>query len=149
MAGIKMIHVAYKGGGPVMIALLTGEVSLSFNGTSVFPHLQSKKLIPLGVTGLKRLSAAPDVPTISESGVPGYEVIGWNAIFAPAGTPTAVIDKLNQLIRRWLNSSETKIALEAQGLEPNPGTPQELEIWVKSEIVKWAKLIKEVGIKPE
>ena len=149
MAEIRIVHVAYKGGAPAMLALLSGEVALSFNGTSVFPHLQSGKLRPLGVTGLKRMSAAPDVPTIAESGVPGYEVVGWNALFAPAGTPAPIVDKLNQLVRRWLTNPETKAAMEAQGLDPEPGTPQELGEMVRTELVKWAKVIKAAGIKPE
>ena len=149
MAGIEIVHVGYKGGAPTMLALLSGEIALSFNGTSVFPHLQSKKLIPLGVTGSRRMSAAPDVPTIAESGVPGYEVLGWCALFAPSGTSPLIVEKLNQLARRWLNNVETKMALEAQGLDADPGTPQELDKWVKSELVKWAKLIKDVGIKNE
>ena len=149
MAGIRLVHVAYKGGAPAMVALLGGEVALSFNGTSVFPQLQTKKLIALGVTGLKRMTAAPDVPTIAESGIPGYEVIGWNALFAPAGTPAPIIDELSKLTRRWLTNPDTKTTFEAQGLEPEPGTPQDLGEMVKSELVKWAKVIKTAGIKPE
>ena len=149
IAGIRLVHVPYKGGAPAMLALLGGEVALSFNGTSVFPQLQTKKLIALGVTGPKRMTAAPDVPTIAEQGVLGYEVIGWHALLAPAGTPAPIIDELTKLTRRWLTNPETKAALEAQGLDPDPSTPQELGEMVKSELVKWAKVVKVAGIKPE
>lgn len=149
MAGFRTLHIPYKGGAPAMAALLGGEVAMSFNGTSVFPHLQSRRLIPIAVTGLKRMPVAPDVPTISESGVPGYEAIGWNAMFAPAGTPAPIVDRLNQLIQRWLANPATRQALEAQGLSPDPGTPQDLRERVSSEQIKWARVIKIAGIKPE
>lgn len=149
MAGIKTVHVAYKGGAPAMTGLLSGEVAMSFNGTSVFPHLQSRRLIPLAVTGLQRMSVAPDVPTVAESGVPGYEAIGWNALFAPAGTPPAVVERVNQIVQRWLASPETRQAMEAQGLSPDPGTPQDLRDRVVSEQAKWGRVIKLAGIKPQ
>lgn len=149
MAGIKTMHIAYKGGAPAMTALLGGEVAMSFNGTSVFPHLQSRRLVPLAVTGLKRMAAAPDVPTIAESGVPGYEAIGWNALFAPAGTSPAIVERINQVVQRWLANTDARQALEAQGLIPDPGTPQDLRERVSSEQAKWARVIKIAGIKPE
>lgn len=149
MAGISTVHVPYKGGAPAMVALLGGEIALSFNGTSVFPHLKSKKLIALGVTGAKRMTAAPEVPTIAEQGVRDYEVTGWHAVFAPAGTPGAIIDRWAVASRRWLNSTETKASLESQGLEPDALMPQELGTVLRSEITKWAKVIKAAGIKAE
>ena len=149
MAGVKMIHVAYKGSGPSIIDLLGGQVALMFGSTSVLPHVQTKKLILLGVSGAKRSSFVPDIPTIAESGVPGYEITAWNALFAPAGTSAAIVNRLNQLVRQGLAHPETKAVMEAQGLDATPGTPQELGELVRAELPKWAKVIRSAGIKPE
>jgi tripartite-type tricarboxylate transporter receptor subunit TctC len=149
MARVKMIHVPYKGSGPSIIDLIGGQVALSFGSTSVLPHVLTKKLILLGVSGAQRSSFVPDAPTISESGVPGYEVIGWNALFAPAGTPAPIISKLNQLVRQGLMNADTKAVMEAQGLDATPSTPQELRDAMRDELAKWAKVIKTAGIKPE
>lgn len=149
LAGISTVHVPYKGGAPAMTALLGGEIALSFNGTSVFPHLQSKKLFALGVTGQKRMKAAPDVPTIAEQGVRDYDVTGWHGALVPAGTPSAVIDRWASASRRWLTSADTRDVLESQGLEPDPRMPQEFSQILRAEIQKWGKLIKAAGIKAE
>jgi tripartite-type tricarboxylate transporter receptor subunit TctC len=149
MAGVKMIHIPYKGSGPSIIDLIGGQVALQFGSTSVLPYVQSKKLILLGVSGSKRSSFVPDTPTIAESGVPGYEITAWNALFAPAGTPAAIITKLNQLVKQGLANPDTKAVMEAQGLDATPSTPQELGELVRVELPKWAKLIKSAGIKPE
>ncbi len=149
MTGTRMIHIPYKGSGPSIIDLVGGQVALMFGSTSVLPHVQTKKLILLGVTGAKRSSFVPDAPTVAESGVPGYEVTAWNALFAPAGTPAAIVARLNQLVRQALAIPDTKAVMEAQGLDATPGTPQELGDLVKVELPKWAKVIKSAGIKPE
>jgi tripartite-type tricarboxylate transporter receptor subunit TctC len=149
MTGTRMIHVPYKGSGPSIIDLVGGQVAMTFGSTSVLPHVQTKKLILLGVSGAQRSSFVPDAPTIAESGVPGYEVTAWNALFAPAGTPPAIVNRLNQLVRQGLAHPDTKAVMEAQGLDATPSTPQELGQLVKAELVKWAKVIKSANIQPE
>jgi tripartite-type tricarboxylate transporter receptor subunit TctC len=149
MTGVKMTHIPYKGSGPSIIDLVGGQVAMSFGSTSVLPHVQTKKLILLAVTGATRSSFVPDTPTIAESGVPGYEVTAWNALFAPAGTPAPIITRLNALARQGLAHPDSKAVMEAQGLDATPSTPQELGDMVKKELVKWARVIKSAGIKPE
>ena len=149
MTGVRMIHIPYKGSGPSIIDLVGGQVALSFGSTSVLPHVQTKKLILLGVSGSQRSSFVPDAPTIAESGVPGYEVTGWNALFAPAGTPAPIINKLNQLVRQGLANPDTRTVMGAQGLDATTSTPQELGELIRSELAKWSKVIKAAGIKPE
>lgn len=149
MTGVRMTHIPYKGSGPSIIDLVGGQVALSFGSTSVLPHVLTKKLILLGVSGTQRSSFVPDAPTIAESGVPGYEVTGWNGLFAPAGTPAAIVNKLNQLVRQGLANPDTKAVMGAQGLDATPSTPNELDELVKMELVKWSKVIKAAGIKPE
>ncbi|MGH8618868.1 MAG: tripartite tricarboxylate transporter substrate binding protein [Burkholderiales bacterium] len=149
MTNTRMIHVPYKGSGPSIIDLVGGQVAMTFGSTSVLPHVQTKKLILLGVSGAQRSSFVPEAPTIAESGVPGYEVTAWNALFAPAGTPPAIVNRLNQLVRQGLAHPDTKAVMEAQGLDATPSTPQELGQLVKNELVKWAKVIKSANIKPE
>ena len=101
------------------------------------------------MTGAQRTAFVPQTPTLAESGLPGYEVTAWNAFFAPAGTPQAIVNRLNGLVKTGLANPETKAVMEAQGLEATPSTPAELGQLVKVELVKWAKLIKSAGIKPE
>ncbi len=149
MTGVKLTHIPYKGSGPSIIDLVGGQVALSFGSTSVLPHVQTKKLILLGVTGAQRASFVPDAPTIAESGVPGFEVTGWNGLFAPAGTPAAIVNRLNQLVRQGLAHPDSKAVMGAQGLDATPSTPHELGELVKTELAKWSKVIKAAGIKPE
>jgi tripartite-type tricarboxylate transporter receptor subunit TctC len=149
MAGVKMTHIPYKGSGPSIIDLVGGHVALTFGSTSVLPHVQTKKLVLLGVSGSKRSEFVPDAPTIAESGLPGYEVTAWNALFAPAGTPAPIINRLNALVKTGLAHPESKAVMEAQGLDATPSTPAELGQLVRTELAKWAKVIKTAGIKPE
>jgi len=149
MAGLKMTHIPYKGTGQVMPDLLGGQVALTFGSTSVVPHVKSGKLIALGVTGAKRAAVLPAVPTIAESGLPGYEVTAWNALFAPAGTPQAIVNRLNELTRKSIGLTEAKSVMDAQGLDADTSSPAELGNLVKAELAKWAKVIKIAGIKPE
>jgi len=148
-AGTKMIHIPYKGTGQVMPDLLGGQVALHFGSTSVVPHVKAGKLVPLGVTGAKRSPVLPHVPTIAESGMPGFEVSAWNALFAPAGTPAPIINRLNGLVKKGLELPEAKAIMDKQGLEATPSTPAELGALVKSELAKWAKVIKAAGITPD
>lgn len=149
MAGVKMTHVPYKGTGQVMPDLLGGQVALHFGSTSVVPHVKSGKLVPLGVTGAKRSTALPDVPTIAEAGLKGYEVSAWNAVFAPAGTPEPIITRLNGLVRQALELPESKAVMERQDLAASPSTPAELGAQVKRDLAKWAEIIRIAGLKAE
>ena len=149
MAGVKLMHIPYKGTGQVMPDLLGGQIALTFGSTSVVPHVKSGKLIALAVTGARRAAVLPDTPTVSESGIPGYEVTAWNALFAPAGTPQVIVSRLNELTRKNIAQTEAKSVMDAQGLDGDTGTPAELANLVKSELAKWARVIKVAGIKPE
>ena len=149
MAGVKLTHIPYKGTGQVMPDLLGGQVALTFGSTSVVPHVKSGKLMALAVTGARRALVLPHTPTVDESGLKGYEVTAWNALFAPAGTPQAIVNRLNELTRKNIALSEAKSVMDAQGLDGDTGTPAELGNLVKSELVKWAGVIKMAGIKAE
>ncbi len=149
MGGVKLAHIPYKGTGQVMPDLLGGQIALTFGSTSVVPHVKSGKLIALGVTGAKRSPVLRDTPTVDESGIPGYEVTAWNALFAPAGTPQAIVNRLNELTRKNIAHAEAKSVMDAQGLDGDTGTPTALATLVKSELAKWAGVIKLAGIKPE
>jgi tripartite-type tricarboxylate transporter receptor subunit TctC len=149
-AGLDMQHVPYKGGGAVLPDLLAGRVSLFFGSISTLkPAVQSAKLCAIAVTTLARSPAMPEVPTFAESGLPGVEVNGWYGMLAPARTPRAVIATLNNALRQSLAERETRASLAAKGLEPMPDTPEAFEKLIRSEIAKWAKVVKAAGIKAE
>jgi tripartite-type tricarboxylate transporter receptor subunit TctC len=149
MAGVKMTHIPYKGTGQVMPDLLGGQVAVHFGSTTVVPHVKIRKLVAIGVSGAQRSPALPEVPTIAEAGIPGYEVTAWNALFSPTGTPAPIINRLNALVKRGMEQPEAKAVMEAQGLDVSTSTPAELGALVQTELVKWAKVIKAAGIKPE
>lgn len=148
MAGINLVHVPYKGGAPQVTALLAGETQASFAtiGT-VVTAIRAGKLRPLGVGSSKKTKALPDVPTISESGVQGYEMSPWIAMFAPAGTPKAVIDKLNAEVNKALSLPDVEQKLDSQGLAPWTSTPDEMNARLKSDYEKYGKLIRLTGAK--
>ncbi len=147
MSGAKFTHVPYKGTGPAIIDLLGGHVSMSFSGvTSVKPHAQSGKLRALGVTTAKRSAAVPDIPTIAEAGVPGYETNTWNSLVVPRGTPRAIIERLNSEVVAILNRPEVRDRLRDQGADPDPGTPEQLAAHIQAEIHRFTRLVKAVGI---
>ncbi len=148
MAGINLVHVPYKGTAPQIIALLAGEASLGFNTLSgVLQHLKSGRLRALGTTGEKRIPSLPDLPTIAEAGVPGFETGVWAGVLAPAGTPKAIIVKLHGELTRILQLPEVKERLSAIDFEPVGNTPQEFDTSIQKEVVKWAKVVKESGAK--
>jgi len=149
MAGIRMTHVPYKGSAQSVMDVVGGQIVMTFGSTAVLPHVTEKKLRLLGVTGSKRSEFVPEAPTIAESGIPGYEVTAWHALFAPAGTPAPIIDRVNALVRQTLAQPEAKSVMAAQGLEATPSTPDELGQLVKTELVKWARVIREANIKAE
>lgn len=140
LAGVQMQHIAYKGTGPQLPAVLGGEVALAFGSTTVVPFIQQGKLALLGVSGAKRFPAFPNTPTIGET-VKGFEVTGWQGMWAPAGTPPNVIKRLNEEVVKALKDPDVLKAFAAQGLDAEPSTPQELGNLVKVEVAKWAKVI--------
>ncbi len=148
MANLKLVHVPYKGGAPQVTALLAGETQASFAtiGT-VVTHIRAGKLRPLGVGSAKPAKALPGVPTISESGVPGYEMSPWIAMFAPAGTPKVLIGKLNAEVNKALSLPDIEKKLENQGLAPWTSTPDEMNARLKSDYEKYGRLIKLTGAK--
>lgn len=147
LARIKFVHVAYKGGGPMIIAVLSGEVPVTFGtAASVSPHIKSGKLRGLAVTGSQRAAALPDLPTIAESGLPGYEMDNWLGIFAPAGTPRAVVEKLSSEAIRIVRLPEVSEGFQARGAEPSPLGPNEFAAFVKKELEKWAKVVTATGM---
>ena len=149
-AKIDMLHIAFKGGGPAVNAVIGGEVQVIFNViTGTLPYARSGKLRALGVSTSKRIEVAPDLPTIAESGLPGYEVIAWYNLFAPAGTPHLVINKINAEINRILQQPDVRERLLTLGVIPLSGTPEALGDYLQFEITRWAKLIREAGIKAE
>ena len=150
MARVDIAHVPYKGNVPAFADMLAGLVSLSFPSMpSAVPHLKSGRLRALGVTTAKRSPAAPDVPTIAESGLPGYESTSWYGMLAPARTPPAIVTRLHDVIVSVLGSPDMKEKLASQGLDPVGNTPQQFAAVIKSEITKWAKVVKASGARPE
>jgi tripartite-type tricarboxylate transporter receptor subunit TctC len=147
MSGINIVHVPYKGGAPALNALIASEVQISFTSSTALPHAKAGRIKTIAVTGAKRSPAAPNVPTISESGVPGYEVVGWYGMTAPAKTPRPIIDRLNKTINSVL--PELNERYEAIGLEIGGGTADEFGAFLKSERDKWARVVKLSGAKVE
>lgn len=148
MADIKMESVNYKGGGSSVIDTIAGRVQIYFSTIpAALPHLKSGKLRALAVTSKHRIEMVPDVPTVAESGLPGFEVVGWFGIFAPTGTPNNVILKLNESINAVLKMPEIRDRLARQGLIPGGGSPEALRDLLAADLNKWGKFIKEIGIK--
>ncbi len=147
MAKIEMVHIPYKGGAPVMVDLIAGQVQLVFaSAPTAVPQVKAGRIRGLAVTTAKRSLALPDLPTIAETGLPGYEADNWYGFVVRAGTPRAIVMKLNAEIGRALLSPEVKQILFAQGLEVAPGTPEAFGAYMKSEFEKWAKVIKDAKI---
>jgi tripartite-type tricarboxylate transporter receptor subunit TctC len=147
MTKLKWVHVPYKGGGPGLVALLGGEVSLYFgNVPTVIRHVRAGRLNGLATTGLKRSPGAPELPTIAESGVPGYEVSTFWGLSAPAGTPQPILQRLHKETIRALNAPDVRKLLEKLGAEVLGTQPQEYAAFIRSEIEKWGKVIKAAGI---
>ena len=150
VAGTPIVHIPYRGGGPAMIDTMSGQVAMSFPVLSAAqPHVQAGKLRALGVTGTKRSALMPDVPTIAEAGLPGYAFETWFIVFAPAGTPKPIIDKLNATLNQALGTPALKERMAKDGFDPIPSTPEQARIRLEQEMPQWAKLIKERGITAE
>lgn len=150
MAGIQMTHVPYKGGTPVVAALLSGEVHLTAGGMLVvLGQVKANKLKALAVTGAKRSAVAPAIPTVAESGVPGYHVTGWWGLLAPAGTPRPVVSRLHLEVSRHLQSRELRERLATEGIEVVGNSPEQFSAGLKDEVTKWAKVVKLSGARAE
>ena len=150
VAGINIVHVPYKGSAPAATAIMANEIQMgSFSAHSILPHVKSGRLRALIATSSKRSSVLPDVPTAAEAGLPGFEVVTWGAIVAPAGTPAAIVTKLNQQINAALESAEVKERFARIGVEPAGGTPQQAAKFIAAEVRKWSKVIADAGIPRE
>ena len=149
-AHAKLVHVPYRGSSQALTALISGETQMMFGSmTSTLPFVKSGRLRAIAVTGAKRSLAAPDVPTVAEAAFPGFEAITWYGLFVPAGTPPAIIARLNTEVVKILRMPDFRDWLVAQGADPAPGTPEELAAFVKAELVKYAKIVKDSGMKPD
>jgi tripartite-type tricarboxylate transporter receptor subunit TctC len=149
-AGIDILHVPYKGNGPAIVDLIGGQISLMLGSiSSLYPHAAAKQLRLLAVASAKRSTAAPEIPTFAESGMPGYQVSGWNCLVVPKGTPQQVIKRLNAEIAAGFNQPDVADWLKKQSIEPVAGTPEQLAAHIKSELARYSKLIKAVGLKVE
>lgn len=147
---VTMTHVPYKGNGPAVLALLGGEAQLGFNNIlAVLPHVQAGKLKAIAVTSTKRAPTVPNVPTLVESGVAGYDATSWNGVFAPARTPRTIIDKIHADIVKVLKTPEIRERLVASGSDPVGSTPEEFSAHVKAELARWGKVIRDNNIRSE
>ena len=150
MAQVRMTHVPYKGSVPGVIALMAGEVALMINSLpTTLSHVRAGKLRALGVGYARRVAAAPDIPTVAEAGLPGYESVQWSGVLAPAGTPVEIINRLHKEIIAILRVPENTERLVADGSEVIASAPEEFAAFIKQEIVKWSDVVKATGIKPE
>jgi tripartite-type tricarboxylate transporter receptor subunit TctC len=150
MAGVSMVHIPYKGASPALVDMLAGQCQVMFaTALSVQPYLQSNRLRPLAVSTAKRSRMMPQLPTVAEAGVPGFEATTWHGIVSTGGTPAAVINKLNAEINRILKLPDVNSTLTRQGAEVLGGTSQEFAAYVKAEIPKWTKVVKESGARPD
>lgn len=150
MTGSDMLHVPYKGSGQAISDLVGGHIKMMISGmASTLPHVRSGKLIGVATTGIKRTPATPEIPTLAESGFPGLEASSWFGVQAPAGTPRAVVMRLNADIRKTLQDPAVQKRLAGVGFEIVSGTPEQFTAYIKSEMIKWAKVVKAAGIKPQ
>lgn len=150
MSGIAMTHVPYKGGGPALADLMGGQIQLMLeNIPSTLPHAKAGRLRALAVTGAKRSPLVPDLPTLAEAGLKGYEIVGWNGLFVPAGTPRSIIAYMHAQTVNALGQADVKQRLSTLGAEGVGSSPDEFRGFIKAEIAKWAKVVKQAGLKVE
>lgn len=148
-AGLDLVHITYKGAPQVMGALLSNEIQIYFNvAITAIPQIKAGKARALGVTTLARLPVLPDIPTIAEAALPGYESIGWNGILAPANTPRTIIDRLHREITAALKSAGVLAQLAAQAIDPVGNTPEEFGKVIRTDVAKWADVLKRAGVHP-
>jgi tripartite-type tricarboxylate transporter receptor subunit TctC len=149
-AGVKMTHIAYRSVPEAQQAVMTGQVAAFFDTPfTALLQIRAGTVRALGISTGKRLAVAPDLPTIAEGGVPGYEVVGWNGLLAPANTPRPIIDKLNKAIQEALKTPEIDKLLKDQGIEPAGNSPEEFATIMHADIEKWIRVCREAGIKPQ
>ena len=149
-AGVDIVHIPFKGGGPAMMDVIAGNTQIAIGSlVQMLPQIKAGKLKALGVGSANRIAALPDLPTISEAGVPGYEVTNWWGIVVPAGTPRPVIDRLHKELTAVVASTETKKRFETEGAEPLSMSPDEFGRFIAAETVKWARVVKDAGIRAE
>jgi tripartite-type tricarboxylate transporter receptor subunit TctC len=149
-AKIDILHVPYKSAPPAVQDLLAGRVSMAFNDfTTAIPHVRVNKLNALAVTRIKRSALFPELPTMDEAGVEGFDMDSWAGIFAPAGTPPAIVEQLNKELRKIIDSEEVKTKLRAAGFEAFSSSAKELDEFVRVQLAKWGRMIKDAGIQPE
>ena len=149
-AGVDIVHIPFKGGGPAMMDVIAGNTQIAIGSlVQMLPQIKAGKLKALGVGSAKRIAALPEVPTISEAGVPGYEVTNWWGIVVPAGTPRSIIDRLHKELTAVVSSTGTKQRFETEGAEPLSMGPDEFGRFIATETVKWARVVKDAGIRAE
>ncbi len=149
-AGVDIVHIPFKGGGPAMMDVIAGNTQIAIGSlVQMLPQIKAGKLKALGVGSAKRIAALPELPTISEAGVPGYEVTNWWGIVVPAGTPRSIIDRLHKDLTAVVASTETKKRFETEGAEPLSMSPDEFGRFIAAETVKWARVVKDAGIRAE
>ncbi len=150
MAGIRMVHIPYKGAGPAMADVIGGNVALQFLAVPpAITQIQAGKLIGVGVTGSRRVPALPDVPTIAESGLPGYEVLTWYGAFAPAKTPAPIVARLSRELAAAIGSEDMLAQMKKQGLDAGAVSAEAFGKWLREDVAKWRKVIVEAGVKVE
>jgi tripartite-type tricarboxylate transporter receptor subunit TctC len=150
MAGVDMLHVPYKGSAPLVTDILSGRVDMSFDSYTVYEeHIRSGKVKALGVTAQQRMAVLPNVPTIAEAGLKGYEVLNWLGVLAPPGTPDAIVKRLNSAIAQSMKQSDLRDQLKALGIEPTSSTPEQFAALIRAEIPKWAEVVKRAGATAE
>jgi tripartite-type tricarboxylate transporter receptor subunit TctC len=150
MAGIEMLHVPFRGAGPQIGAIANNDVQVAVMPVfSALPIVKAGKVRVIAVTSLKRTPTAPEYPTVAESGLPGYDAVSWYGVFATGGTPKPIVDRLNAEIRRIVAMPEVSGSLLGQGAEPASDTPEEFAALVRADVVKWARIVKETGAKPD
>src|SRR3954454_8884608 len=150
MTGIQMTHVAYKGAPLAVVDVMAGQIQMAIGALpGALPQIRAGQVRAIAVTTTKRSPSAPDIPTVAESGVPGYEASNWYGLLAPAATPRPIIPRLNGEIGRVLQDAEIVESLRRQGLEPLPSTPDEFARYMKWEIAKWSKVIRAAGLQAE
>ena len=149
LAKLDAVHVPFKGGGPAVIAVLGNQVEVLYGSMAGLPHIQAGRMKALGVASLKRVEALPDVPTVAEAGYPGFEERSWVGFFAPARTPVAIVNRLNQEINRALASPDIVANIKSRGMDMHPGSPADFARFVRAEVAKWAEMVKVTGVKLE
>jgi len=150
MAGVNMVHVPYKGLGPAITDLMGGQIQVVFADVGLVKgHIAAGKLKGLAVTSAARTAAVPDLPTVAEAGLPGYAAGTWYGVLAPAGTPAEIVNRVNAEVRKAIATVDVKAAFEKQGIEPAGNTPADFAAFIREESAKWAKVVREAGIKAQ